>query len=930
MRNRRDALVWAIGVVALAGTPVVAQGQAEPRGAAAGRIGGRIVDVQSGSPVVGAQVEVLGQGRRYTTDLDGRYRTIPLPVGRYSVRARYLGMQPRQYDSVEVRANETATVNFGLTPAAVTLSSVVISATRQDARSSEVALLAIQQKAAAASDGLSAEQLKRTPDSDAADAAVRVTGVSVVDNKFVVVRGLEERYSNTLLNGVDVASPEPAKKIVPLDVFPSSLLDAIVVTKTATPDKPGDFTGGSVELRTKEFPDNTVLEWNLGLGHDSRTTGRTSRIPVARGSDFLAIDRGRRDPPTLPYSVEPFANERFAESIRNEWLPPLRRVAPNLSAGASLGGRVGPEALPLGYLLSFNYGAGSTNVPDRVSQFITDPSAEPVNGFRFRDRRYAVDWGALANLSARIGATNKLGLKNLYTRNAEETYSTSEGFNIDKNGDLRGYQFTYTERDLLQSQLSGEHYLTPVSGRFEWRLTGSWSGRDEPDNRQVIYVKPPQDSAFTVSASNDAWFRSLRDRQLGATADLEFPFPFLKDSHASIKVGGVARKKVREFAATLYSFGITPGQDIPSGFSSLPPEQLFTPENIGTWLSVTRPGALSQPYVAYDTLLAGYAMSDVFVVNRVRLVGGVRMERWGMTLYDGGQAIYRDTTTSFVPTIRSDTDWLWSGNITVTLTDRANLRLAAFRSVARPDTRELSRDEFTEFVGGCSTIGNPALRRTTVGNTDIRWEWYPDVGELIAVSAFHKAFHEPIVRTIDSRNVCTFTYQNAASAVSYGGEFEVRKSLASLAHVLANFTVAANVTLVKSRVTMNPLYGRYDADLPLEGQSPYLLNASLSYASDRWVASVLVNRHGDRVDRYGFRSAGGEGATQGPNIVEFARTTIDAKVQRRLPRGFAITLSGRNLTSDATRFYQETDQGRMTTGYASRGIGLSVGLSYAR
>ncbi len=310
-RRQRGTATWplALGslrlfsVMLLAVRPLGAQQTAPSPAAppaATGRIGGRVVEQSSGQPIAGAQILIGANTASAVTDLDGRYRSSALPVGEYRVLARRLGSQPKQYEGIVVTAGQTTVVNFSLTNAAVQLNAVVVSAERSDRATSEAGLLAMQKGAAAASDGVSAEQIKRTPDADAGQAAVRVSGVSVVDNKFVVVRGLSERYSNTLLNGVEVTSPEPSKKIVPLDIFPASLLEAIVVTKSATPDKPGDFAGGSVEIKTKEFPEQRVMQYNLAFGWNSQTTGQLIQLPIWTGLDFLGFDNGRRTRPTFP------------------------------------------------------------------------------------------------------------------------------------------------------------------------------------------------------------------------------------------------------------------------------------------------------------------------------------------------------------------------------------------------------------------------------------------------------------------------------------------------------------------------------------------------------------------------------------------------------------------------------------------------------
>lgn len=919
-----------VGVLAAS----VAAAQGAP--ASGGRIAGRVVDAASGQPVTGARIVVGDSLASVLSDLDGRYRTSLLRPGRYRVTARRLGLQLKQYDSVTVTDGQTTLVNFAMTSAALALEAVVVSAQRSDRATSEAGLLSVQQRAASASDGISAEQIARAPDSDAGEAAVRVPGVSIVDNKYVVVRGLAERYSNTLLNGVEVASPEPTKKIVPMDIFPASLIDGIIVTKSGTPDKPGDFSGGSVEIRTKEFPESFVWQYSLSLGHNSLVTGRLADLPSWRVGDYLGFDAGgRRQAPARPadLAADPTATERYEEGLRRTWAPPMRRVLPNIGLSANLGNQhqLGAQSA-VGYLASLTYNTRNELQPNRLSQILLDPNANPARGFVYRERRVTADWGALANASLRLGTNHKVGWKNLYTRNAEEFYNTNDGFNIDLNGDFRGYQFAYITRDLLQTQVVGEHLgRLLVPWRFEWKGTLSRSTRDEPDNRQVPYVRPPEDTAYFVGINSDFWFRYLKDRQRAAQGDLSVPLPWFGSRELTLKTGAAYRQKVREFDASLAALSLNLQGQVPPRLGTLTPERLFQPENVGSFLLVTIPGAIAQPYAADDDLLSAYGMVDLPLFSWLRLVGGVRMEDWALDLFDGGRSRFASDTT-LVPTTRRNRDLLWSANATIALSSRMNLRLAGFRSLARPDTRELSRDEYVDLVGTFGTVGNPALQRTLITNGDVRWEWYPNPGEVIALSGFYKYFESPIIRTVTGDNNGRFTFDNGQTAENIGAELDLRKGLSFLPGALGNTAVGFNAAYVRSRLTIDPRFGVYDPDLPLEDQSPWLFNGNVNYVDPRgrFEGSVLYNWFDDRVSRYGFRSGGGADATQGPNIIEQGRGTLDAKLQVKTRGHWTVTMTGKNLTDNRVAFYQDTRKGRIQTGLARPGVTLSLGLSYAR
>lgn len=893
-----------------------------------GRLTGRVVDAASGQGIADAQIAVAGTTLGARTDLDGRYILLNVPFGTYSVSARRLGYQPKQFDRIVVSSSEATIVNFTIGTAAVSLQSVTVRATTDTRTASEASLLAAQQKAAAASDGVSAEQIKRTPDANAGEAATRVSGVSIVDGKFLVARGLSERYSTTLVNGAEVPSPEPTKKLVPLDVFPASLLESIVVTKSATPDKPGDFAGGAVEIKTKEFPENPIRQFSFSQGFNSQTTGKTLPFPAKRALDALGFDNGFREPPPRSLLEQgPSGPERFAERVRSEWNPRPVRALPNLGLGFTLGNQRPGEKITLGYVVSLTYSAGRDYSQDRLFRYYLG-TTEPQRGFVYQDYRNSVDWGAVANVSMRIGTRNKFSLKNLYTRNAEELFSTNEGFNLDRNGDVRNYQMSYVERQLVQSQLAGEHLLQGfLNSRLEWKATLSQSLRNEPDNRQAEYVQVAGDGRYGLNFNTDFWYRTLDDAQRSLQVDWQVPTRLLW-TPMTFKIGGAARQKRREFAAYLGAFNIDQTTRPPAELQFLPPHLLFSPENLGAWVRVGFPGASAQPYDANDDVNAAYGLVDMLIASRVRVVAGARVEQWALDLFDGGRTVARADSLR-KPTTRRVADVLPSANVTVKITDRLNFRMAAFKNVTRPDTRELSRDEYTEVSGSCGTIGNPELQRGEVYNADSRVEWFPRPGEVFSVSGFYKYFRDPILRAVSGRNGCTYGYINGKSADNFGMEIDVRKDLSFLPGVLQGLSVGSNVTLVRSSVRISPVFGRYDPGLDLEGQSPWLVNGNLSWrsASGRYSGTVLYNHFADRVIRYGFASAG---VGQGPNVVERGRGTLDAKVQLAVGKSATVSMAARNLTNARVQFFQAVDIGNDLTGRAIPGVNFSLGVSLVR
>ncbi|MBK6778176.1 MAG: carboxypeptidase regulatory-like domain-containing protein [Gemmatimonadetes bacterium] len=880
-----------------------------------GRVTGRIIDRETGRPIQGVRVSVVGIPGVVETDLDGRYRTAAVPATLQSVLAAYIGYSPTRRDSVKVIAGQTITVDFALSVKAVELEELAVEGAVPSAPKTDAGLLAAQQAAPGVSDGISAEAISRSPDSDGSDVIRRVTGVTVFDKKFVLVRGLNERYSNTTLNGADLPSPEPLKKVAPLDIFPASLLESIVTAKTATPDKPGDFAGGSVEIRTKDFPENWVMQVGVSQGFNSLTTFQPMAQAPRTTSDFFGFGDARRRPNAD--AIAGRLNERALESYRNVWTGRRVDAAPNLGVSLNIGGQFG-EALPIGFSAALTYGNKRSYTPGKLLAYIPNKDGQGGNGRVLDESAAEVEVGALANLSIRLGSSSKLGWKNLYTRNAEEILSSGSGYNTENATIFDTYGAQYVERELMQSQLSGEHVLGFLAGsRLEWKGTLALARRREPDQRRANYIKNtglPTLSQFSVFQTRD-----LEDQIRTGQADLTVPFSLRHESDAILKFGGLLRDKPRTFTS---SYTQIRTQTTDEAILSLPPERLFAPENMG---SVLTGQALDfgGAYASDDDLTAFYGMADLALLPSVRVVGGLRVEHWRLNVFEGGRQA-PDSVTWLRPW-----DYLWSANLTWSLSDRINIRLAGFRSVVRPDPRELVNDRYVPIGSECDITGDPGLRPARILNLDARWEFYPRPAELFAISGFYKRFDDPLVEVIqESANVCTSFTANGGTARNYGVELEGRRALDFLPGFLGGLAVGVNATMLQSEVTLDPIRFGGSKGLGLQGQSPLLLNGSLSWANEasRTSISLLYNFFDTRIARYGGAQPS-QPDVRPANVLERARYSLDAKVQQ----GFGpmkISVSGTNLTGQQVRWVLEGSGNRVQTRRAPIGTSWSVGVTY--
>jgi hypothetical protein len=930
------ALAVALLLLLSARVAVARQGPAAP-----GAITGRVLDKDTGRPVSGADVSVVGTTGRLRSDLDGRFRTGDLVPGLYVLVVRQLGYRPARLENVKVEPGRATPVTVTLETAPVEIQELVVTTTQPTQATSAAGQLALQAAAGSAQDGISAETIERSPDANASEAILRVTGVSVAEDK-VVVRGLEERYTNTLVNGVEIASPEPLKRSVPLNIFDASLLESIITSKSATPDRPGDFVGGSVEIKTKDFPENFVASATVATEWNSQSTFRDVVVGPRGGMDWFAFGASRReanetiarDFEALPTRGSPEAAraETFGESIRNVWTPAVSDGQLNTSFSMSAGGQVGPtSSTPIGYVASFTYGNRTERIRDRIFRF--SPGIEEVGTIFSNDNltnstARIVDWSALANVAMRLGENTKIGFKNFYTREAEETFLATRAFLTEfQQSPLRFIdQARYLERSALQSQLSGEHFIVPLGDtRVEWKLTYSVATRGEPENRELSYAQLETGNPTALTDGDRIQIREFTDRGWIAQVDVGFPVPPL-GAAAEFKVGGLYRDRRRQFDGSFYRLRNFQPADTTSGVRELPPEQFWTPEIIGDVFTIQRQGAEAiAVYDGDDDLTAAYGMLDVPLPGGMRLVGGLRVEDWRLN-------VFIPDREAPLPETRRNRDWLWSANLKIPVSGTSNLRLAAFRTVVRPDIREVAPGIYYPVSGECGIRGNPNLQRGLVNNVDLKYEIFPSPGEIISFSAYYKDFDRPPITVLSgpAGSTCETATTNALSGRVLGAELEVRQRLGFLPGV----STSLNVSFTDSEARLDPsdpFFGEVANQRrpPFQNQSPYLVNVGLNYDAENagFSASVLLNAFGDRVNEYGGSGVSGTDVVIIPDKIEKTRLTLDAKVRKRFGR-IGVTLAGRNLTNNTILVTQRLLGADEVVGRWQPGVGVQLGVTY--
>ncbi len=904
---------------------------------------GRVIDATTGETLIGANVLVLGAGKGSVTNLDGVYTIKDLSAGSIDLQVSYVSYTKKIIRAVTLVAGRVTTINVELEPESFEMAEVVVEA--EAVRNSEGALLALRKRAAAVSDAISEEQIRKAGDSDAADAVKRVTGVSVVGGKYTYVRGLGERYSNTQLNDVPIPSPEPEKKVVPFDLFPSNMIQNLITAKTFTPDQPGNFSGGSVRINTREFPSSFTMSAGLSTGFN--TVAAAASLPTYAGgaTDFLAMDDGtRRLPagvPAMPPSSRP-TNAQSAQLLSlfgNDWSTATRQAPPTMGANVSVGDQIELGSMPLGYLASLSYSAESS-YREKQERYPTQEidaqtgRASLKDDYMVRQGTSSVLWGALMNLAVRPSNLDKVSLKSMYNRSSDDETRLIDGYSAQgsSSGFYRATRMQFVARTIFSSVLAGEHEMPSLLGsRLEWRAAVATAERDEPDNRETVYaLEQGSGRAFfpnNFGSGNGRFFSSLADRSYNGAFDWSVPFAQLGEQKSRVKVGALVDVRTRSFDARRFLFS-----NVNAASQYLTPSELFTPEQVAAGnIEFVDATSMNDAYDADENTMAGYAMVDMPLTSSLRLIAGARYEHTStqVTSFDPfGVTAPADMNAELI-----DGNLLPAASLVFMVTPNMNLRAAFSRTIARPEFRELAPFRFDDYR--TSTYGNAALVQTSILNYDARWEWYPQPGEIIAVSAFYKSFQNPIEKVLyPSANNNFVIPINASDANNVGLEFELRKNLGFLSDAIASLDLGANLTLVQSQIVFNrddrfavraipgleylSADGFANSQRPLEGQSPYVVNLSLSWAASTGTSVMaLYNIVGERI-----REVGTSGYD---DTYELPRNQLDLTVSQKVMDALAVKVSMKNLLDEDHVFRM----GDIDTQRYSIGRSFAVGLSYS-
>jgi TonB-dependent receptor len=896
-----------------------------------GKIYGSIIDKSNNDPLIGATVLIIETGSGTVSDIDGSFE-LSLAPGTYTLEASYTGYQVEKVTEMDVKAGETIKLDFQLSSGTQELDIVVVTATAK--RNSAVNLLLLQQKSISIATGISSDQIKLSPDRNTSDVLKRVSGASVQDNKYVVIRGLSDRYNSALLNGLSLPSSEPDKRAFSFDIFPSNLLDNLVIYKSATADLPGEFAGGVIQLNTKEIPQEPFANLSLSMGYNTQSTFKNFQTYQGSETDWLGYDDGTRG---LPGELKNVSRDTFNSNLSNQkrysaLFPNDWAVLDESSMRPSLGLQVsaGRSFGNFGIVGALTYSNSPKIQTGTVSDFTNDGQR-----YEYFDTRTKINTnlGGLLNLAYKISPKSKIQFNNTYTITSDDQFSFRTGEDIEQERLVEAYSYFYTSNKLHTSQLIGDHAFGPRNIKLTWGASYNRITRDVPSYRRMWYFKnndDPAESPFvaTVQPGNPSpnfagnFYSDQEEKFYVGKADLTVPYN-LGARKGNLKLGGLYEDKTREFNANVYGF--VSFFQTPQELKTLPVGEIFAPENVNEQGFLIKESTdRSDSYDGATNLKAGYAMIEQSIDERLRVIGGVRVEQYQQQLNS-----FRVRTTTPINVDTSFTDVLPSLHFIYAVSEKTNIRLTGTRTVSRPNLREIAPFSFYDFFIERDISGNPDLIRTKIWNADLRYETYPGEAKYFAASLFYKKFDNPIEQ-VQIPGTNTLTWANVPGAVDFGIELEGRWKLSNISAALTDFTVFGNVSYIYSDVDITDL-GEGQLERPLYGQSPYLVNVGLNYANPNAGISstILFNRIGRRIWLVGF--------DQDPHIWEAPRSVLDFQVTKDLGKYLELKLTIGDILNQRANFYQDfNDNGKydnvdddgliLSNRY---GTNFSIGLSYS-
>ena len=871
---------------------------------------GKVTDQKSKDALIGATVQVDGTNIIAATDIDGNFKLSGLKAGeQYKLTITYVAYKNKSIDGVRA-SDQPQMISVALMPDEQTLGEVTVTGIAR--RNTETAMVQIAKNSPVIVNNVSAQEIGKTQDSNAGEVIRRVPGVSLIDDKFVMVRGLSQRYNNVWINGGAAPSSEADSRAFSFDLIPSAQIDNMQIVKTPSPEYPADYTGGFVVVNTKDIPTENQLQVSVGDNWNTATTFRGFNYSKGSGTDFLGFDNGLRSlDGGFRTEMKPIGNggvNLLGNGLNNDWTVKSMKPWGDLKLSANLGRRWKVGENQMGLIAALNYTNEYRTFADmQNNQFgvYDERNGRSIYLSNSIDNQYNRNarLGAMLNMTfLTANGNNKFQFKNIFNQIGNDRYTVRDGKDEQSN-QTHSAEYYYRSRTTYNGQFTGKHTLK--QDELDWSLSYSYANRNVPDRRRYLTNDALETGVMQLTTGNDIsreWTK-LDEHILSAAVNDKHVFDF-NGWKPTLKAGAYGEYRTRKYNTREFIYNWEPENNtLPQGFRKDDmPTLLSNAANFGAdKLYLLEEPNRRDDYKGNNYMGAGY-LAATLPIGRFSVYAGLRYEYDKMELITNT----RDDRPSPMSHIYKYNDLFPSVNATYKFNEQHQLRLSYGKTVNRPEFREVSPSVFYDFDLAADVKGNTELTSCYVQNVDLRYEFYPSKGEMVSVALFYKYFDAPIewTYTLSGGNRLIYSYMNADKANNYGVEVDIKKDLSFIG--LKGLSWSFNGALIKSKVNFSGQPNMQNR--PMQGQSPYLVNTGFFYKNDKLKldAALLYNRIGKRIIGVG-RS---EGTTSGnetlhvPDSYEMPRDVIDFSISKKFGTHWEIKANIRDLLAQKV-YYKE-------------------------
>lgn len=880
-------------------------------------IKGSVKDAKTQETLPGVAISVKNTTIGVITNENGDYELNVAP-GKYTIVTSYLSYQPMEITGVEVKKGEPTIVDIPMKESEHALGEVYVVAIGRI--NSEVSLLSSIKKSNAVISGVSSQQISKSQDRDASEVIRRVPGISIIDDKFVVARGLSQRYNNVWVNNSTIPSSEADTRAFSFDIIPSSQIENIMIVKSPQPELPADFSGGFIKVETKGIPSENSIQLNYGLGINTQTQFKDFKYSKSSGTDFLGFDDGMRSLSSAFNSgrIDNTNAEQVSNltknGFNNDWSVNTKNPLPDQRLGFVINRKyTGQDNSMWGLIAALNYSNTSKTYTDmensRYGVYDSD-NDKPYFTFKYKDNQYNNDArvGALANLIYMPNDKHRFEFRNIVNQIGKNRYTDREGYqNTSGFYGQRKAEYIYSSRLAYSGQLAGKHTLTDKDN-LDWVTGFSYSNKNQPDRRIINW----EENGYSGDAhykeyqidQNDITrdYNKLNEYSYTLSTNYTHDFSFDNGFKPSVKAGVYGEYRDRNYNTRFFKYRWIP-ENLPDDFGYRDAiSGILIPENYGAdKLYAYDDTDRLNDYSGTNTQAAGYVGFNI-PFSKFNIYTGARLEHNKMSL-KSYTTISGDKSKT---TDYSYTDIFPSLNASYNLTDDHLVRVAYGRSTNRQEFREISSSSYYDFDLFSFVSGNPDLKPAYIDNFDIRYEFYPSSSEIFSVALFYKRFKDPIEWTyLDGGGTYIYTFKNADKADNYGIEVDIKKKLDFMG--LKDFSLTFNGSLIKSKVKFKENSGA-NYNRPMQGQSPYLINAGIFYQNEALGlnATVLYNIIGKRIVGIGriSTSSGTSINNDIPDMYEMPRNVLDLTVTKKLGKHFELNAGIKDILAAKAKYAQ--------------------------